>query len=154
MGCGFCRLVVLFKKGGDKMLVRKCCESDLLLLTKFNKCLIEDEKSDNTMNEEELFRRMREFINTEYDAYFFVKEENIVGYALVKNTCSPLYLRQFYIEREHRRKHYGEQAFRELLKYLKVSTIDIEVLSWNKAGVCFWEKLNFQERSRYMRYSE
>lgn len=135
------------------MEIRKCTESDLALLAKFNKCLIEDEKSDNQMNEEELFQRMKEFINTEYDAYFFMEKEEIVGYALVKNSCLPLYLRQFYIDREYRRKHYGEQAFYKLLQYLEVTTIDIEVLSWNEAGIRFWEKLNFRERSRYMRYS-
>lgn len=136
------------------MQVRKCEKTDLSLLAKFNKCLIEDEKSDNQMNTEELFQRMEEFLNTEYDAFFFIEKEDIVGYALVKNTCEPLYIRQFYIDRKYRRMHYGEQAFHELLNYLQVTTIDIEVLSWNEAGVRFWEKLNFRERSRYMRYSE
>lgn len=135
------------------MEIKKCTEADLALLAKFNKYLIEDEKSDNKMNEEQLFQRMKEFMNTEYDAYFFVEKEEIVGYALVKNGSSPLYLRQFYIDREYRRKHYGEQAFHKLLQYLEVTTIDIEVLSWNEAGIRFWEKLNFRERSRYMRYS-
>ena len=135
------------------MEIKKCTEADLALLAKFNKYLIEDEKSDNKMNEEQLFQRMKEFMNTEYDAYFFVEKEEIVGYALVKNSSSPLYLRQFYIDREYRRKHYGEQAFHKLLQYLEVTTIDIEVLSWNEMGNQFWEKLNFRERSRYMRYS-
>lgn len=134
------------------MQIKKCVESDLPLLAKFNKCLIEDEKSDNKMSEEELFERMKGFLETEYDAYFFHVNEEVVGYALVKNSCSPLYLRQFYIDRKYRRNHYGEQAFHELLEYLEVTTIDIEVLSWNEAGVRFWEKLNFQERSKYMRY--
>lgn len=137
-----------------KMQIRKCTESDLALLAKYNKCLIEDEKSENEMKEEELFLRMKEFVNTEYDAYFFMEKQDIVGYALVKNSCSPLYLRQFYIDRRYRRRHYGEWAFHELLKYLEVTTIDIEVLTWNEAGVRFWEKLNFQERSKYMRYDE
>lgn len=134
------------------MQIQKCTPSDLQLLTKFNKYLIEDEKSDNTMNEEELFQRMQSFITTEYDAYFFIEKQDIVGYALVKNTCSPLYLRQFYIDRQYRRMHYGERAFHELLKYLQVATIDIEVLTWNEAAVRFWQKLNFQERSKYMRF--
>lgn len=139
-------------EGDDTMQIVKCTEYDLTLLAKFNKRLIEDEKSDNKMTEEELFRRMKEFLNTEYDAYFFQVNEEVVGYALVKNSCAPLYLRQFYIDREYRRNHYGEQAFHELLKYLDITMIDIEVLSWNEAGVRFWEKLNFQERSKYMRY--
>lgn len=136
------------------MQVRKCTDSDLELLARFNKCLIEDEKSDNPMKEEELFLRMKEFLQTEYDAYFFMEKDDTVGYALVKNNCCPLYLRQFYIDRGYRRQHYGEQAFYALLNYLKVTTMDIEVLAWNEAGIRFWEKLNFQERSKYMRYSQ
>ena len=135
------------------MQVHKCNIHDLHQLTQFNKRLIEDEQSDNTMNEAELYQRMQTFITTEYDAYFFIEKESIIGYALVKNTSSPLYLRQFYIDRQFRRMHYGEKAFHELLAYLRISTIDIEVLTWNERAIRFWEKLNFKERSKYMRYN-
>lgn len=134
------------------MKIVKCTEADVALLTKFNKCLIEDEKSDNKMSVDELYQRMQTFITTEYNAYFFKEGEDVIGYALVKNNCEPLYLRQFYIDRMYRGKHYGQQAFEALLKHLGVSTIDIEVLSWNEAGIRFWEKLGFRERSRYMRF--
>ena len=53
------------------MKVRKCDSDDLPVLAKFNKCLIEDEQSDNQMNETELYHRMEGFLQTEYDAYFF-----------------------------------------------------------------------------------
>ncbi len=55
-------------------------------------------------------------------------------------------------QKMYRRLHYGEQAFQALLKYLEVSTMDVEVLSWNEGGLRFWEKMNFRERSKYMRY--
>ena len=133
------------------MIVRKCDRGDLTTLAQFNKYLIEDEQSDNQMTETELYHRMEVFLETEYDAYFFEVDGKVVGYALVKNSCNPLYLRQFYIDRPYRRMHYGEQAFHELLSYLNVDTIDIEVLTWNERGN-FWKKLNFKERSVYMRY--
>ena len=134
------------------MKVRKCDRGDLTTLAQFNKYLIEDEQSDNQMTETELYHRMEVFLETEYDAYFFEVDRKVVGYALVKNSCNPLYLRQFYIDRPYRRMHYGEQAFRELISYLDVDTIDIEVLTWNERGMNFWKKLNFKERSVYMRY--
>ncbi|MBQ8596452.1 MAG: GNAT family N-acetyltransferase [Lachnospiraceae bacterium] len=87
-----------------------------------------------------------------YDAYFFVVGEEIVGYALVKNSCKPLYLRQFLIDRKYRKQHLGTEAFHELLKYLEVENIDIEVLPWNEAGLRFWSSLGFKEISKYMRY--
>ena len=146
------------------MEIKKCTLEDAEILAQLNKQLIEDEKSDNPMTLEELEYRMERFITTEYDAYFFVEEANsgfdknkdsngeILGYALVKNSCSPLYLRQFFIKREHRKKHMGTEAFRLLKEYLNVDTLDIEVLSWNEAGMKFWQSLGFCERSRYMRY--
>ena len=74
-----------------------------------------------------------------------------MGYALVKNTCTPLYLRQFLIDRAYRKKHYGTEAFHALLKHLGLESIDIEVLPWNERGMRFWESLGFREISRYMR---
>lgn len=48
----------------------------------------------------------------------------------------------------------GTEAFEELLQFLKVETIDIEVLPWNETGMRFWKSLGFKEISRYMRYRE
>ena len=135
----------------DMIRIKKCTLEDIPQLALLNKQLIEDEKSNNAMSIKELEERMHEFITTEYDAYFFIKQEAIVGYALVKNKCNPLYLRQFLIRREYRKNHYGTQAFQSLMKYLNVNTIDIEVLPWNETGIRFWESLGFRELSRYMR---
>jgi len=133
------------------MKIEKCTLKDVNQLALLNKQLIDDEKSDNPMNIKELEERMISFLTSSYDAYFFVIEENIIGYALVKNTCTPLYLRQFLIDRNYRKKHYGTKAFNALMEYLNVDSIDIEVLSWNERGILFWESCGFQEISKYMR---
>jgi len=133
------------------MKIIRCSKDDIPQLANFNKQLIEDEKSDNPMSVSELEKRMDDFLTTEYDAYFFEKDSVIVGYALVKKSCSPLYLRQFFIGREYRKNHCGTEAFHALLEYLEVESIDIEVLSENEAGNHFWESLGFKEVSRYMR---
>ncbi len=133
------------------MNIIKCNNNDIPQLAIFNKQLIDDEKSDNPMSVKELEKRMDDFLKTEYDAYFFEVDKAIVGYALVKKSCSPLYLRQFFIRRESRKNHYGTEAFHALLEYLEIESIDIEVLSGNDAGNCFWESLGFKEVSRYMR---
>ena len=133
------------------MRIIKCSKDDIPQLAVFNKQLIEDEKSDNPMSVKELESRMDGFLKTEYDAYFFEVDKAIVGYALVKNSCTPLYLRQFFIGREYRKNHCGTEAFHALLNYLNVDSIDIEVLSGNEPGNRFWESLGFKEVSRYMR---
>lgn len=133
------------------MKIIKCGKDVVPQLAIFNKQLIEDEKSDNPMTIHELENRMDDFLKTEYDAFFFEANNAIVGYALVKTSCSPLYLRQFFIGREYRKNHCGTEAFHALLEYLNVDSIDIEVLSGNEQGNRFWESLGFKEVSRYMR---
>lgn len=134
------------------MEIKKCTLEDVPQLAALNKQLIEDEKSNNPMSIEELEERMSGFLNSEYEAFFFLIEETVVGYALVKHSCTPLYLRQFLIAREYRQRHYGTEAFRLLLEYLGVDQMDIEVLPWNERGMRFWESCGFKEISRYMRF--
>lgn len=133
------------------MLIKKCSLSDLEELAQLNRQLIEDERSDNTMTVEQLKIRMRDFLLGEYDAYFFMEDDCVAGYALVRRTSSPLYLRQFFIARNFRRQGKGKEALKLLLAELKTDKIDIEVLSWNEAAIKFWESCGFAERSRYMR---
>lgn len=136
------------------MNIKECTLEDVEMLALLNKQLIEDEKSNNPMNIKELEERMKSFLLSEYNAYFFIIGQEIVGYALVRMNCSPLYLRQFLIERSYRKQHYGKQAFHALLEYLNIKNIDIEVLTWNEAGQSFWKNCGFKEISKYMRYEE
>ena len=100
----------------------------------------------------ELEARMAGFLSDGYDAYFCLDGgARVVGYALVNMAATPLYLRQFFICRGERRKGYGKEFFSALLEHLNITTIDIEVLSGNEAGVAFWESLGFKRRSIYMR---
>lgn len=136
------------------MIVKLCTEEDVPILAGLNKELIEDEESDNPMNITELKERMLRFISEDYKAYLFYEGSEIIGYALVDITRTPMYLRQFLIQREHRKKGYGKTAFNELLSILDVKTIDLEVLSRNKRGIAFWDSCGFKERSRYMRFEQ
>ena len=134
------------------MRISRCTAEDIPRLAQMNKRLIEDEGSANPMTVPELETRMAGFLCGEYSAFFFEEGGDVVGYALVRNTASPLYLRQFYIERECRRRHYGEQAFRLLLGHLQTDTIDVDVLPRNEAGLAFWKSLGFTETCISMNY--
>ena len=136
------------------MQIQKCTMEDVAKLALLNKQLIEDEKSDNAMNISELERRMKSFLETDYSAYFFVENGQIIGYALIRHTSDPIYLRQFLIDRNYRKHHYGTQAFQMLLKYLDIKEIDLEVLPWNKNGLAFWKHCGFSETCIAMRYKE
>ncbi len=131
--------------------VQACTQADIPELAELNRMLIEDEKADNPMTAAQLARRMAEFLGAGYKAFFFQAEGTRVGYALVDFTKSPLYLRHFFICREHRRQGYGRAAFFALLKHLQVSQMDLDVYVWNHRGILFWKSLGFAARSMNMR---
>ena len=113
------------------MKIKICTNKDLKLLATLNKQLIEDEKHDNTMNLKELEKRMKNFIQGDYKAHLFYDGKNVYGYALINYKKIPLYLRQFFIKRDMRRKGIGTEAFKLLLAKLNNRNIEIEVLSWS-----------------------
>lgn len=67
------------------MIIQKCTLEDVPQLAVLNKQLIDDEKSTNPMTIPELEERMSDFLNTEYDAYFFIVDDTVVEYAFIKN---------------------------------------------------------------------
>ena len=138
----------------EPMQLQKCTMRDVAKLALLNKQLIDDEKSDNAMTINELESRMKRFLETDYSAYFFIEDSQIIRYALIRNTCNPVYLWQFLIDRNYRKHHYGTQAFQLLLQYLDIKEIDLEVLPWNKNGLAFWTHCGFNETCIAMRYKE
>jgi GNAT superfamily N-acetyltransferase len=119
-----------------------------------NQQLIEDEKAETNLNLGQLEERMLRFIVSEYKAFFLFQGDRIVGYALCNVLKKPIYLRQFFVSRNERRKGYGKQGFFALLDYLKVKELEIDAYSWNKSGVEFWKSLGFEVRCFNMRYAK
>ena len=134
------------------MQIQECTIADVSKLAVLNKQLIDDEKSDNPMNVSELETRMKEFLEKDYSAYFFIEDNLVIGYALIRKNSNPVYLRQFIIDRNYRGHHFGTQAFQMLLRYLEIKEIDIEVLPWNENGLAFWKHCGFKETCIAMRY--
>ncbi|MFM9278758.1 GNAT family N-acetyltransferase [Paenibacillus jiagnxiensis] len=131
--------------------IRICSDEDLDLLAVLNKQLIEDEQNDNSMTAKQLKERLRTFIHGGYKAYLFEERGETIGYALVDHGRQPLYLRQFFISRDCRRKGYGKLSFERLQHFLGTNNLDVEVMYWNSSGYEFWKSLGFRERSIYMR---
>jgi len=132
--------------------LKECTLEDAALLAEMNKKLIEDEKSNNKMDIFQLKNRMIDFLNNGYRAFFFTVGNEIVGYALCDMTKEPKYLRQFFIKKEERRKHYGKKAFEILLEKTGIKEIEIDVLKWNETGIKFWEGIGFVEQSKRMKF--
>ncbi len=130
----------------------KCTENDLDALTEMFGHLVLDEQSDRVWTEEQRRGALLEFMRSGSSAYFFQDGDLIVGYALVNEKHSRLYLQHFFICRDQRRKHYGQEAFHVLMEELGADTIDLDVYIWNSPGLAFWRSLGFSERSIMMRY--
>lgn len=134
------------------LIVSLAQESDIPLLTELNFRLREDENADNVFTMEQLEQRMRKLLSETYRAYLFREQETVIGYALIDFGRQPVYLRQFYIEREYRRQGRGREAFHLILQRENISEMDVEVYLWNDAGKAFWTGLGFKPRYLGLRY--
>jgi len=140
--------------------LQRATTSDLQVLAIMNKQLIEDEKSANPMEINELEERMRDFLEGDWHIDFIMKAEVRIGYALYQYRDDPfhgeekeVYLRQYFIAREHRNRGYGMAGI-ELLKksrFKDMKRMTIDVLETNPEGKRFWDKAGFKAYYTNMR---
>ncbi len=130
---------------------REAGGQDLALLARLNRILIEDEGSNNPMTLPELEARMAELLRDGYTALLFDQEGVVLGYALYRveqeegDAPAFVFLKQFVIVHEHRRRGYGIRAVDYLLRYAfpQNAVVSLDVLHANAAGRNFWEKAGF-----------
>ena len=110
---------------------------DCPALALMNRQLIEDEGAGNTMTVAELEDRMRDWLQKGvYTGYVFRLNGEIIGYALVDLT--EMWMRHFFICREHRRRGYGRTAVGLLFDRIGTDEIGLSCLIKNTAGQAFW----------------
>ena len=127
------------------MLYRFAEITDYQLLASMNKQLIQDEGHRNLMGLAELERRMAKWLGEQYQAILFEEGRIAYGYALFKEEPEYIYLRHFYVAREHRRKGVGRAAIEWLCCHTWGSNrrIRLDVLIDNEAGIAFWKSVGF-----------
>lgn len=129
------------------MTCRTASLADCALLAEMNLQLIRDEGHRNPMTVAELERRMRDWLVAgEYTAVIFEQEARPLAYALYCTQAdSSLYLRQFFVAREHRRKGIGRGAVELLFSdvWPPGSRVKIQVLCHNEPARRFWSALGF-----------
>jgi len=134
--------------------LRPAARADLPRLAAMNKQLIEDEGSPNPMSIAQLQARMAEWLIADrYRVETIIADETVIGYIIYsirKDEYFPdrqmVFVRQFYVAREHRRQGVGKRAF-ELLadtRFPTNCTISLDVLTSNSNGQRFWASLGFQ----------
>jgi GNAT superfamily N-acetyltransferase len=132
---------------------RVAAKDDLPLLADLNRQLIEDEGHSNPMSVAELEDRMRAWLVRTYTAVLFMKEGSVVGYALYRTDNTGIFLRQFFICRDARRKGLGRAAMDMLFRRVwpTGALVTLEALSANRAAIDFWRALGFEDYALTLR---
>ena len=136
--------------------VRAAQLSDLSQLAKMNSRLVDDQGSENPFSLKEYEDRFREWLDTNiWTVDVFLHDGQVMGYSVYQERTdyydpkeAVIYIRQYYIERAHRRLGLGKAAFQILIdtRFPKhVQSIALDVMATNSAGQNFWKKMGFNE---------
>jgi GNAT superfamily N-acetyltransferase len=126
---------------------RTATSSDAPVLVEMNQQLIRDEGHRNSMTAAELEARMVRWLAGAYEAVLFEEAGRAVGYALYRRDPDYVYLRQFFVRADCRRRGIGRAALAWLRenRWDERSRVRVEVLVGNAAGVAFWRAVGFQD---------
>ena len=129
------------------MRFRFAAPSDAGLLAPLNAQLIRDEGHRNCMSVPQLAERMSAWLNGEYRAVVFDDVEGVVGYALFRHEPEYIYLRQFFVRPESRRRGIGRNALLWLRRnaWESEARVRVDVLVGNSLGQAFWRAVGFSE---------
>jgi len=119
--------------------------NDVPILARMNQQLIEDEDHRNRMSLHELEARMRLLLDGDYLATLFEWDGQIVAYGLWRDEPDWVYLRQFFVVRDFRRRGIGTQAIRVLIDEVwpAAKRIRVNVLIGNRPALEFWRAVGF-----------
>jgi GNAT superfamily N-acetyltransferase len=125
---------------------RRATAADAPALAALNAQLIRDEGHRNRMTAAELGARMAGWLAGEYEAVLFEEAGGVAGYALFRRDPEFVYLRQFFVRPEARRRGVGRAALAWLREHAWAGArVRIEVLVGNAAGVAFWRATGFRD---------
>ena len=126
---------------------RAATPADAPALAALNQQLIRDEGHRSRMTLVELEERMAEWLTGEYRGVLFADGERVVGYALFRFDPDFVYLRQFFVCPEDRRRGIGRSAITWLREHAWRGTarVRLDVLVGNPIGAAFWRAVGFRE---------
>lgn len=121
----------------DELTIHVATPDDCPALAEMNRQLIDDEGELNSMTVAELERRMKDWLLIgAYTGFLFKLRGEIIGYALVN--LPDMWMRHFFIRREHRRQGYGRASVALLFDRLGAKEIGLSCLLTNSPGMAFW----------------
>lgn len=132
---------------GSVVNYRPATTDDLPLLAELNHQLIGDQGHRNPMNIPQLEERMRAWLGSgEYQAYIFEEGDEVVAYALVRESVEEVHLRQFFVVRRRRREGIGRWAVRELFAiWPRDKRWTVSALVKNTPAIAFWRAMGYAD---------
>lgn len=132
---------------------RPVSDSDLEALVRMNRRLIEDQVCRNPMTDEQLRTRLAGWLSDDaWKVEMLVQDDTTVGYTVYRfeqdeyvRERAVVHLRQYYIERDCRRRGLGRAGLAWLIteRFPHGCELVLEVLASNPAGERFWSSAGF-----------
>ena len=124
--------------------------SDLPVVAQMNRELLQSERLASDPSECELLDRLAKWMTEGQRIILFDSESQPVGYALFsfgeRLGEQLVYLRHFFIRKEHRRKGYGRKAMEHLESEIwpRGVPVYVDTNSGNRVALEFWKSLHFE----------
>jgi ribosomal-protein-alanine N-acetyltransferase len=127
------------------MKVVKAGLPDVEKLAELNKRLIEDERCPNPMNRQQLVQRMSEWLQGGYSCYLGIEDGIVIAYCLFRDDGEYYYMRQLFVEREHRRRGIATKLLNWMYRNIWTDKkVRLDVFFHNKEAIAFYKAYGFQ----------
>jgi len=132
-------------------------ESDISLVANWNMQLHEDEASTPITRDAITDRYRRWLCGDQFKGVIFLVKQEPIAYVIYEHRAvlpdsrdqESVYIRQFFVAREARRKGFGTKAFDLFMEAIVPSGVSVRlnVKASNPSGQRFWESLGFESEN-------
>ncbi|MBX3626257.1 MAG: GNAT family N-acetyltransferase [Rhizobacter sp.] len=130
----------------ESLCFRAATVADAALLGCLNHLLIRDEGHRNPMGVDELVERMRRWLTDEgYEALLGFDGDDLVAYVLWRDEPDCVYLRQIFVQREHRRQGVARHLMLSVFERWPDKRLTVDVLAGNARALAFWRRMGYRD---------
>ena len=130
----------------DPLRFRFATLDDAPALGRLNHQLIRDEGHRNPMGVDALTERMHGWLAHEgYDALLGFAGEELVAYVLWRDQPDCVYLRQIFVNRDHRRQGTARQLMLSVFERWPDKRLTVDVLAGNARALAFWRRMGYRD---------
>lgn len=130
----------------ESLCFRAATVADAEVLGRLNHLLIRDEGHRNPMGVDALVERMRRWLADEgYEALLGFDGDDLVAYVLWRDEPDCVYLRQIFVQREHRRQGVARHLMLSVFERWPDKRLTVDVLAGNARALAFWRRMGYRD---------